>query len=386
MGREETPMALGPTGPGMPALGTGFLLDPATVARLGYPGSPGIDVHDRPASTLSQARQPLDKHPRRAELDRLAIGPLPRAIGKVFELEGAAQCQHPMGELPMTALARGGEFPVELTPTGLDLALAFGHLPALAALLHLATRVVVFWIIGPTLPIEVPLQAAQCLRVRSYLGPEGLEQRLLLAHYGNRTGSQAESDNPGSQAMLGLAVGFAFADELRVEAVALPQFAAHQPHILDRTGQPMVHHRITPIQDCRQHQALPFHPIFTPADAADVDFALDRVQLVLALKAHALRLAQQQAVGRVIRPAGEFLDGQAIQMVSQPGPSERLRIGMQRIRRKSVLAPSLGKEPFPLRILAGQRPSALEGFGLAHQPRPNAGLSQTGIVHLTRGF
>jgi len=148
----------------------------------------------------------------------------------------------------------------------------------------------------------------------------------------------------------------------------------------------MRQHHITSIQARGQYQALPLDAIGAPADAAGVDFALDRVQLMLALKAHALRLAQQHTVGRVIRPAGQFLEGQAIEMVSQPGPSEWLRIGMQRIRRKSVLAPSLGKEPFPLRILAGQRPSALEGFGLAHQPRPNAGLSQTGSVHLTRGF
>src|SRR5258706_7771132 len=35
IGREEIALGTGPTGTGMPALGTGFLLDPATVARLG---------------------------------------------------------------------------------------------------------------------------------------------------------------------------------------------------------------------------------------------------------------------------------------------------------------------------------------------------------------
>src|SRR5258708_17052661 len=33
-GREEVPLRASPTGTGMPALGAGFLLDPATVARL----------------------------------------------------------------------------------------------------------------------------------------------------------------------------------------------------------------------------------------------------------------------------------------------------------------------------------------------------------------
>src|SRR5260370_38595231 len=34
-GREEVALRASPTGTGMPALGAGFLLDPATVARLG---------------------------------------------------------------------------------------------------------------------------------------------------------------------------------------------------------------------------------------------------------------------------------------------------------------------------------------------------------------
>src|SRR5260221_9881136 len=35
MGREEIPLGASPTGTSVPALGAGFLLDPATVARLG---------------------------------------------------------------------------------------------------------------------------------------------------------------------------------------------------------------------------------------------------------------------------------------------------------------------------------------------------------------
>src|SRR6266851_467767 len=87
-GREEAPLRAGPTGTGMPALGAGFLLDPAAVAGLGEFCPPGIDRHDGPASTLSQAGQAFDEHPRRAELHRFAIAPLPGPIGEVFQLNG----------------------------------------------------------------------------------------------------------------------------------------------------------------------------------------------------------------------------------------------------------------------------------------------------------
>ena len=54
--REEIALGAGAAGTLMPALGARFLLDSATVTRLGEPGAPGIDVDDRPASTRSQTR------------------------------------------------------------------------------------------------------------------------------------------------------------------------------------------------------------------------------------------------------------------------------------------------------------------------------------------
>src|SRR5260370_42712827 len=121
----------------MPALGAGFLLPPAAVAGLGESCPPGIDVYDRPASTSSQARQPFDKHPRRAELDRFAIAPLPGPIGEVFQLKGISQPQRSMGQLPMAALARPRKPPRHLAPPRLDRALALGDLPALLPFLVL---------------------------------------------------------------------------------------------------------------------------------------------------------------------------------------------------------------------------------------------------------
>ena len=134
IGREEIPLGAGATRADMPALGAGFLLDAATVARLGEPRAPGVDQDDGPASTHSQTRQPLDKHARRTELDRLPVGLLPRPIGELLQVKGAAQPQHPMGQLPVTALARGRQLPVDLAPPGLHLPLALGHLPALSGL------------------------------------------------------------------------------------------------------------------------------------------------------------------------------------------------------------------------------------------------------------
>src|SRR5262245_21570945 len=71
--REEIRLCTGATGAHLPALRAGFLLDPATGARLGEPRAPGVDRDDRPASTPSQTGQPLDKQARRGELDRLPV-------------------------------------------------------------------------------------------------------------------------------------------------------------------------------------------------------------------------------------------------------------------------------------------------------------------------
>src|SRR5260221_1663323 len=72
IGREEVPLGTGPTGTGMPALGAGVLLHAATVAGLGESCPPGIDVHDRPASTSSQAGQALHKKPQRTQFNPFA--------------------------------------------------------------------------------------------------------------------------------------------------------------------------------------------------------------------------------------------------------------------------------------------------------------------------
>ena len=56
------------------------------------------------------------------QLDRLPVGLLPRPIGELFQVKGAPHPQHPMGELPVTALARGRQLAVEFAPPGLHLA------------------------------------------------------------------------------------------------------------------------------------------------------------------------------------------------------------------------------------------------------------------------
>ncbi len=161
IGREEIALGAGATRTDLPALGARFLLDPATVTRLGEPRTPGVDRDDGPASTHSQTGQSLDKHARRTEVDRLPVGLLPRPIGELLQVKGAAQPQHPMGQLPVAALARGGQLPVQLAPPGLHLPLAFGHLPALRAPLDPAPLVVVGRVVGPPLPVELPIQPPQ---------------------------------------------------------------------------------------------------------------------------------------------------------------------------------------------------------------------------------
>ena len=65
-------------------------------------------------------------------------------------------------------------------------------------------------------------------------------------------------------------------------------------------------------------------------------------------------------------------------MRSQPGVAELHRVGVQRVLGETVLGARRAKALFPRGIVAGQRPGVLEGFGLAHQPHPLAGLTQAG--------
>src|SRR5258705_3224263 len=71
--RKEIALRLRATGADMPALAQALRGYVPTGARLAQLGSPGIDRDDRPASTCSQAGQPLDKHSRRTHLDRAAL-------------------------------------------------------------------------------------------------------------------------------------------------------------------------------------------------------------------------------------------------------------------------------------------------------------------------
>ena len=73
-------------------------------------------------------------------------------------------------------------------------------------------------------------------------------------------------------------------------------------------------------------------------------------------------------------------------MLPQPGVPKLLGIGLQRVVRKGVLRPGLRKEARALGVVAGERPSPLEGFGLAHEPHPLACLTQAGVVDLPRRF
>src|SRR5215472_11970030 len=98
-----------------------------------------------------------------------------------------------MSQLPMTALARGRQPPVDLAPLRLDLALALAHLPAVLALLNAPALVIVVRVVGPALPVELALQTAQALPVGDYLRAERLEQRCLVGHHRDRARSQVQS-------------------------------------------------------------------------------------------------------------------------------------------------------------------------------------------------
>ena len=93
-------------------------------------------------------------------------------------------------------------------------------------------------------------------------------------------------------------------------------------------------------------------------------------------------LPSEQPIGGAVGPTGQRLDGQAVQMLPQPGVAELLGVGVQRVLREGVLGARLAKARLARGIVAGQRPGVLEGFGLAHQPHASARLPQAGVVDL----
>ena len=165
-----------------------------------------------------------------------------------------------------------------------------------------APLVVVGRVVGPALPIELPVQPTQRLRVGSHLGTERLEERCLLGDHRDGRGSQIQPDDPAAQLVLRLLVRRPLAHQLGVEAIPLPELAADQAHVLDRAGEPVGLHQIVRIEERLQLQSLPLDAGPAPAEAARVGLALDGVQLVPALEPDPAGLPQRAADWRRGRP------------------------------------------------------------------------------------
>ena len=97
-------------------------------------------------------------------------------------------------------------------------------------------------------------------------------------------------------------------------------------------------------------------------------------------------LPHEQPIGGLIGARGQRLDGEAVQVLPQPGVPELLGVGVQRILRAGVLGARLPEALLPRGIIAGQRSGVLVGFGLAHQPHTLARLPQASVVDLAGGL
>src|SRR5690242_6652216 len=133
-----------------------------------------------------------------------------------------------MGQLPVAALARGREPPVDLAPLRLDLVLPFGDLPAFAPLLDAPALIIVLRVVGAALPVDLALQAAQALPIGGHLRAEQLEEGLLLGDHRQRARPQVQPYDVLAQLVLRLTVGPPLTDQLGIEAVAQPQLPTHE--------------------------------------------------------------------------------------------------------------------------------------------------------------
>jgi hypothetical protein len=148
-----------------------FLLYSTTLTGLGQFGRSGRDGDDLPASTCSQTGQDLHEHARSTPLDAPAVAPLPRSVGYLLQEEGAPLAHDLMSEARMQTLAVSSQPALPIRQVCLRLPLAFGRAPVLLAFapfLHGPVGEVVSRIIGPSLPVQVPLLPPDlgCLRVQ----------------------------------------------------------------------------------------------------------------------------------------------------------------------------------------------------------------------------
>ena len=399
-GRIQIPLGLNTAVAHVPSLRERLLFDrPAVVACLAQPGRACGELDHQSAGAFSLAPQVGDKHPRSAHPDRAPILPLEGPVGQFLQIDHVTHPQHAVDHSPVQALAVGRLLTVQFGQLCLCLALASRLVPGPLTLDRASLLVVAIGVVGPTLAVDLALQAADLLLAGQQLVTEPFQKRLPLSHRRDGRGAKVQADIPLANPVLGFLVRLSFAHELDVEPVAPVQLAPHQPHVLDAAGQAMGDDGIVLVDDGFQLQPQPLDAGLTPADAARVRLAFDRVHLVAALEARAAAQAEPILLRRLERAGGQLLDGVDVQVYPKPAVVELLGVGVQVVLAEAdgrIRLPEGGGTGFRHLSLLGRGPFARSAtrhllgcpirLRLAQQAEALEALTQAGVVHLAGGL
>ncbi len=396
----------------MPALRKRFLLHLAAQAHLTESGRVRRELVDRTAGTLSLAMQYRHELPRRTKLRTATIPLLECPVAQFLQVDPISPSQDIVGQLPVQALAVLGLLAVQFCQPLLVRLLAAAHHPAvrsrqgltpfahpaLAAFgPHPAVRRVVVGVVGPPLPLDLPLQHPDLGIPPFQSGGKQPQRGVGLAHDRDRLRPDVQADGPLPKRVLRFLVRAARTHQLDIEAAAPVQLAAHDPHELDWAGQAVPDDRIICRYDRFEGQLaaaldMPDHLVVLPAQAGGIGLAFHRVELALAFEARPALLSQQVVVDRPKGPASHRLHHQRVEMIPQIAVPKLFGPGMQVILTKADCLAGLAEGSAA--SLAFQRlwlPCLHLPGGLI-PGRPAQGLpapqrfSQAGVVHLPGSF
>ena len=194
--------------------------------------------------------------------------------------------------------------------------LSFALAPSFRAAPDRPIRGIVLWIVGPALPVELALQAADLCLAGCQLSTELDEQGITLVHDGDRRGSEVQSDDALPEMVAGFLVGVSLADQLCMESVSTADLAPDDANELDARFEAVPDHRVILVNDGPQLKTQPDDTILAPANAERVGLAFYAIHLVASLEPGPTATAKGVLLDSLECASSEFLDRVDVQVLA----------------------------------------------------------------------
>jgi hypothetical protein len=228
------------------------------------PGTPGGDARPwcRPCEG-KVASEYLQPHPWCPEPHAAAIRLLPGTVGNLLGDDGVASCHDGMDQPDMQTLALGGQCALQVgqAPPGRSVPLAV--VAGLTAPFAASSIIVMLWVVGPPLSVQLALQASLGVGVGGHPGAKDLNR---AGHDGNGGRAEVQSLRLLPNGTPRLLVGHSFEGQLSGGTEAVPAgtfgartggFASPEPGIFDV----LLDHRVGPVDERRDALGPPDEPV-----------------------------------------------------------------------------------------------------------------------------